>query len=67
MTDIVTGLMGMVIMTTFVFLILVKVSDPALWVVSIGTLILMVIAYWQDAVMTHARRERADEPPPPTV
>jgi uncharacterized membrane protein len=68
MTDIVTGILGMVIMTTFVFLVMTKVYDPAIWVVSIATLLLMVIAFCQDTLFQHQRRtDLADVPPPPTV
>jgi len=67
MADIVTGFIGMVIMTTFVTLVMRKVSDPALWVVSIAALLLMALAYWQDTIQHRQRTEPADEPPPPTV
>ncbi len=67
MADIVTGIIGMAIMTTFVTLVMTKVSDPALWVVTIASLALMVLAFWQDNIAHHPSVERADEPPSPTV
>jgi uncharacterized membrane protein len=67
MADIVTGIIGMVIMTTFVTLVMTKVSDPALWVVTIASLLLMVMAFWQDTIQHRQRTEPADEPPSPTV
>jgi hypothetical protein len=67
MADIVTGIIGMVIMGTFVILVMTKVSDPALWVVSIGSLVLMVMAFWQDTIQHRQRTEPANEPPSPTV
>jgi len=67
MADIVTGIIGMIIMTTFVTLVMTKVSDPALWVVSIASLALMVVAFWQDTIQHRQRTEPANEPPSPTV
>ena len=58
MTDILTGLLGMVIMTTFVLLILVKVSDPALWVALIVPALLLcgVPAAWEFRAAWRARK-----------
>ena len=67
MADIVTGVLGMAIMTTFVLLVMTKVSDPALWVVSIGSLALMLLAFWQDNIQHRQKIEPANEPPSPTV
>lgn len=67
MADIVTGIIGMIIMTTFVTLVMTKVSDPALWIVSIGSLALMALAFWQDTIQHRQQTEPAEEPPAPTV
>ena len=67
MADIITGILGMAIMTTFVTLVMRKVSDPALWVVSIASLLLMALAFYQDNIQHRQRTEPANQPPEPTV
>jgi nitrate reductase gamma subunit len=59
MADIVTGLIGIVLMVGFLLLILARIADPSIWVVSVFSIALMLLAFWREAVMPFQRRRRA--------
>ena len=59
MADIVTGIIGIILFLVFLGFVLVKVADPAFWVVCAGSTAAMLYAFWGDA-MTPALRRRND-------
>jgi hypothetical protein len=50
MSDALTGFIGAVLMITFLLLIAVKLNELALWIVFLSGIVLMLWAYWKDAV-----------------
>lgn len=56
MADAISGIIGMALMIAFVVAIVGKVGELPLWIVSIGTFVLMAIAFWQDAFGPLLRR-----------
>jgi cobalamin synthase len=49
MADFVTGLLGIVLMITYILLMVVKLNELALWVVSLVGIALAIWAFWGDA------------------
>jgi len=58
MADIVTGVLGGALFITFLAFILVRVGDPALWLVSIVGIGAMILAVWGDTMVPYLRRGR---------
>jgi CDP-diglyceride synthetase len=57
MEDIVTGIIGMVVMLVFLSFVLVKVSDIAFWIVCAGAVAAMLYAFWGDAMRPMFQRD----------
>ncbi|HEX2215730.1 MAG TPA: hypothetical protein VHG27_03395 [Xanthobacteraceae bacterium] len=61
MTDIVTGIFGIVLFVVFLGFVLVKIADIAFWIVCAATIVAMLYAFWGDVVApTFRRRENYD-------
>lgn len=61
MSDLITGIIGSALFVTFVAFILVRVSDPALWIVSFIGFGCMLYALWGDTVVPLLRRRGSTE------
>ena len=61
MADAVCAMIGMVLMIGFLSAIAGKLGETSLWIVSIIGIVLMAIAFWQDAFAPLLRRPRRNE------
>jgi hypothetical protein len=48
MADAITGLIGAIIMTGYIFLIAAKLAAPPLWICAVAGLALMLWGFWID-------------------
>lgn len=58
MADAVSAIIGMALMIAFLSAIAVKLAETPLWIVSISAIVLMAVAFWQDAFAPLIRRSR---------
>jgi putative flippase GtrA len=61
MSDAVTGFIGAALMIAFLLLIAVKLNELALWAAFVIGIVLMVWAYWTDALGPVLGRERRSD------
>ncbi|MCL4766498.1 MAG: hypothetical protein KJZ80_09725 [Hyphomicrobiaceae bacterium] len=60
MADAISAIVGMALMVAFLSAIAVKLAETPLWIVSILGIVLMAIAFWQDAFVPLFRRHRGN-------
>ncbi len=56
MMDVVTGIIGMVLMIGFLLMIALKLNEVALWVICLLGVVLMLWGFWRDALVPVLRR-----------
>lgn len=48
MADAFSAIVGMALMIAFLLAIAMKLAETSLWIVFIVTIVLMIVAFWQD-------------------
>ena len=49
MADAISAIVGMALMIAFLLAIAIKLAETSLWIVCIAAMVLMAVAFWQDA------------------
>lgn len=61
MVDAICAIIGMALMIAFLSAIAIKLAELSLWIVVISAVVLMFIAFWQDAFAPLLRRSSRNE------
>lgn len=56
MADAISAVVGMALMIAFLAAMVLKLNELPLWIVALGGILLMIVAFWQDAFAPLIRR-----------